>query len=231
MRGYRLSGPRARHSVGLVGRLLFLVACLAIGRAVQSSTQVGVWPELDLWFPLGERTRLLLTASGTHDTETGDSAAGVGGIFLDFKANPDVSYGAGYKYLAGVSQSGVRKSPEHRVEFDFTYRWPIASDTRLSDRTRIDLRDIDGSTMYRLRNRLRLDKDLRFRHLMPTPYASLEAFYDSYFNKVSRFRFELGTTIPTGTKLAWDFYLVRQRDLYPKTQFVNAIGITLNVQF
>jgi hypothetical protein len=212
-------------------RAPFLVATLAIGAAAHSRTRNEVWPELKLWFHLTEQTRLLLTASGTRDAESGDRTQGAYGLYFDYRANEHISCRAGYVYLAGVSQAGERNSVEHREVLDFNYSLQIADHTQLGDRTRVDLRDMNDERTYRLRNRLRLDRELQVGHVTLGPYASLEAFYDSHLGRVNRFRLELGTTVPTGKQVAWDFYLVRQRDVSPKTQFVNAVGITLNITY
>jgi hypothetical protein len=213
------------------GRALFLVATLAMGTGAHSSTQTEVWPKLEIWFHLTEQTRLLLTGSGTRDAESGDRTQGAYGLYFDYRANEQISYRAGYLYEAGVSQQGKRNSNEHRGVFDFTYRWQIADHAQLGDRTRVDLREMNNETTYRLRNRLRLDREFQVRHVSLTPYASLEAFYDSHLDRVNRLRFELGTTVPTGNQVEWEFYLVRLRDVYPKTKFVNAIGITLKIKY
>jgi hypothetical protein len=58
-----------------VARALFVALNLMAGadaRAVSNE----IWPELDLSFPLVEPLRLLLTGSGTRDSESGDKSQG-----------------------------------------------------------------------------------------------------------------------------------------------------------
>ena len=228
----RVKGRRqARRAVSAGGRTLFLMATLAMGTAAHSSTQNEVCPELELWFHLTEQTRLLLTGSGTRDAESGEKTRGAYGLYLNYRANVHISYRAGYLYLEGLSRAGEKNSTEHREVLDFNYRWQIADHARLGDRTRVDLREMNNETTYCLRNRLRLDRELQVEHMMLGPYASLEAFYDSHLDRVNRLLFELGTAVPTGNQVDWDFYLARQRDVYPKTRFVNAIRITLNIRY
>jgi hypothetical protein len=115
--------------------------------------------------------------------------------------------------------------------YDFSYSVDLRQDARLTDRTRIDVRDRGGQTTYRLRNRLVFTRDLEVLRVRLAPYASGEVFYDTQYDRVDRLQFRLGTTLPTGPNVAWDFYLARQRDTQPATKFINALGVTLVIKY
>ena len=62
-----------------------------------------------------------------------------------------------------------------------------------------------------------------------TPYGNLEAFYDSRYDTVSRYRLEIGATTPLSKDIEIDLYLGRQRDTQPSDKYTNGIGITLTL--
>ncbi len=191
-----------------------------------------IWPELDLSFPLVEPLRLLLTGSGTRDSESGDKSQGTFAAYFDYRVSQNISVRAGYKYLENLKLStGAREDVEHRQVYDFNYYWRLGEEAQIADRTRVDVRDLAGRTTYRFRNRLLFTHELAIRRVRLIPYASAEAFYDTQYDHLNRLQFRLGTTLPTGPNIAWDFYFARQRDTYPATKFVDAIGITLNIKY
>jgi hypothetical protein len=176
--------------------------------------------------------RLLLTGSGTRDAEGGDKTQGAYAAYLDCRINGHFSVRAGYEYRERLQLStGARGSVEHRQIYDFNYYADLRQDARLTDRTRIDVRDRGGQTTYRFRNRLTFTRDLEVHRVRLAPYASGEVFYDTQYDRVNRLQFRLGTTLPTGPNVAWDFYLARQRDTQPATKFINALGVTLVIKY
>jgi hypothetical protein len=224
------SGAKPRRIAGALA--LLLTAVLMTGPVARAKVSNELWPELDLWFHLTEPLQLLLTDSGTRDSESGDKSQGAYGVYLDYRLNENIAFRAGYRYLENLTLStGARESVEHRQVYDFNYYWHLGEGARIADRTRIDVRDQDGKTTYRYRNRLLFNQELKVRRVRLVPYASVEVFYDTKYDQVNRLQFRLGSSLPTGPNIAWDFYLARQRDTYPATKFVDAIGVTLNVKY
>ena len=168
----------------------------------------------------------------TRDAESGDKSQGTFGAYVDYRAGQNISVRAGYVYLESLKLStGARENVEHRQVYDFNYYWRLGDDAQIADRTRVDVRDRGSQITYRFRNRLLFSHELEVRQVRLIPYASAEAFYDTQYHEVTRLQFRLGTTLPTGPNIAWDFYLARQRDTYPATKFVDAIGITLHIKY
>jgi hypothetical protein len=191
---------------------------------------VEFWPELDAWLPLTQPTRLLFTVSGTRDRETGDRTDADLALYIDYRASDRISWRAGYVYSSGKPASAEEEgSVENRLVGDFNYRWAFGNATRLTDRTRLDLRDVDGDFSYRLRNRLRLEYETHVRSWTVTPYVNVEAFYDDRFHAVSRYRLELGGTASITRAVEVEVYVGRQRDSHPSTKCTNGIGLTLTL--
>jgi len=198
--------------------------------AAHGDTTREFWPELDLWVKLSKPTRLLFTFAGTRDREDGEKTDGTFGAYFDYRSTDRISVRAGYVYVRGLAtEPGETDSIENRLVLDFNYRWRLSECALLVDRSRLDLRDRDGDDSWRVRNRLRLEYETKLRDVAINPYASLEAYYDSRHDSVSRYRFEGGVVIPQGRRLEWDVYVGRQRDSQSATQYANGIGLTLSL--
>jgi hypothetical protein len=74
-------------------------------------------------------------------------------------------------------------------------------------------------------------KEVKLTHATFSPYASFEAYYDSRFDTVSRFRTEAGAIVPFARWFEGDFYLGWQRDTQPKDKKIAALGATMNFKF
>ncbi len=120
-------------------------------------------------------------------------------------------------------------SIEHRWVLDFYYKWKFDEATKLTNRVRNDFRDDAGTTSYRLRDRLKLEHETRLGQQPVTPYADIEAFYDSRYDTVSRYKFDIGATTMLSKDIEIDLYFGRQRDTQPRTQYVNGVGLTLSL--
>jgi Protein of unknown function (DUF2490) len=176
--------------------LALFVAVNLMAWADASAVSNEIWPELDLSFPLREPLRLLLTGSGTRDSESGDKSQGTFAAYFDYRISQNISVRAGYEYLENLKLStGAREGVEHRQVYDFNYYWHLGEDTQIADRTRVDVRDQAGRTTYRCRNRLLFTHELAIRRVRLIPYASAEAFYDTQYDQLNRLQFRLGTTL------------------------------------
>jgi hypothetical protein len=205
------------------------MAGLALPITAFGDTTREFWPELDLWVRLSKPARLLFTAAGTRDREDGDKTDATLGAYFDYRTSERISLRAGYVYVRGVAtEPGEFDSFENRLVFDFNYRWRLTDRALLVDRTRVDLRDREGDDSWRVRNRLRLEYETKLREVAINPYASIEAYYDSRFDSVSRYRFEGGAVIPQGRHLEWDVYVGRQRDSQSSMRYTNGLGLTLS---
>jgi len=213
-------------------RALCLGMTLMVGATASAAVTNEIWPEIDVVLPVTGSLRLLLTGSGTRDADGGDRTQGAYAAYLVYRISQHISVRAGYEYRQRLKLSTeARGDVEHRQMYDFSYSVDLRQDARLTDRTRIDVRDRGGQTTYRLRNRLVFTRDLEVLRVRLAPYASGEVFYDTQYDRVDRLQFRLGTTLPTGQNVAWDFYLARQRDTQPATKFINALGVTLVIKY
>lgn len=66
----------------------------------------------------------------------------------------------------------------------------------ISDRDRGELNFINGDLNWRYRNRLQVEREIITHPYHPTPYASVEVYYDSEFQKWSSTVIEAGSEFP-----------------------------------
>jgi hypothetical protein len=133
----------------------------------------------------------------------------------------------GYRYLPSS------QAPEtHRILLMATPRLPSKSKLVISDRNRGELNFSRGELNWRYRNRLQVEREITVRSYHPVPYANVEAYYDSKFQKWSSTAIEAGSQFPIGKHSEIDVYYEHQNNTgTPPNQQVNAIGTILNLHF
>jgi len=133
----------------------------------------------------------------------------------------------GYRYLPASD------APEtNRVLMVATPRLPLTWELVISDRNRGELNFSNGQLTWRYRNRLQLEREITIRSYHPTPYANVEVYYDSKFQKWSSTAIEAGSQFPIGKQSEIDVYYEHQNNTgTPPNQQVNAIGTILNLRF
>jgi hypothetical protein len=206
------------------------IALALAGGGARAEVSNEFWPELDTWIKLNDTTRILLTTDGTRDRDSGDRINSEAASYLEYRYNDSVAFRAGYAYSdTPPANPGESHSVERRWILDFSYGWRLGDATKLTDRVRADLRDIDGSSSTRLRDRLKVEYDTHVGHQAVNPYANLEVYYDSRYDAVGRYRLEVGAATPLSKDIELDLYFGRQRDIRPGNKYTDGIGLTLNL--
>lgn len=231
-----------RFPIAIVGLLVALVWC-APARA-QDDTRDDFWPEVDGYYGLGDRARLMLMASGDRSQEADLHQATVGAMFDYFakpfarhwlKERPDaekkhyLTFRAGYRYTWNLKDS-ARPYEENRLLIEGTGR---VAEHRffLLNRSRFEWRDINDSWSWRYRNRTRVEGDISMGKRAATPYLMAEFFYDSRNDEWNRQLYYVGVDWPVHRKAVLDTYYARQNDSVSSPAHVNALGLTLRLFF
>jgi hypothetical protein len=133
----------------------------------------------------------------------------------------------GYRYLPASDAPAT-----HRILLIATPRLPLKSKLVVSDRNRGELNFSKGELNWRYRNRLQLERGITIRSYRPVPYANVEAYYDSKFQKWSSVVIEAGSQFPIGRHTELDIYYEHQNNTgKAPNQQVNAAGLILNLYF
>lgn len=219
--------------------LLILTVAPAAFAQQGGETQHQIWPELDLYFPLKEKFRLFVEVSEQSSTESGTSSHAQVGIHLDYFWKKRWTLRAGYRYGFDISSSDPFK--EHRFLFEETYSKSLLRRFVLHARNRQEFRDVNGDFSMRFRTRLMLERDFAFGKRSIVPYATGEAFYDTRFNALNRYR------VTTGVQLFFkkrtdeilrlrkqkvlDLYYLWQHDSRSQPEQVHALGIKFAIHY
>jgi hypothetical protein len=225
------------------GRLLMAVPLLLLSclpaRAQTSSTEF--LPEIDAYFKLNSDIRLVFQAKDTR--EGGDPTQVEIGPSIEFYLKPLIKLknvtkfdlddskarplvlSVGYRYVPSPDRPAVQ-----RLEPVATFHLPSPGRMLISDRNRFDLDWSNGSFTWRYRNRLTLERRVTIHSYHPAPYASVEAFYESKYGKVSTTAVYVGCMFPLGKHFELDPYYEHENNTGKSpNQQVNAAGLILNL--
>jgi hypothetical protein len=134
----------------------------------------------------------------------------------------------GYRYLPQANEGPAT----NRIEPVVTLNFPLKGKFLLSDRNRGDLDWQRGKFSCRYRNLFQIEKSLRLRSYHPSPYASVEFFYESQYSKWSNTAIYAGCLFPIGKHLEFNPYYEHQNNTgNSPNQQLNQLGLMLNVFF
>lgn len=219
--------------------LILLFLCAAVHGQETAESRKEIWPEVNLFFPLNERFRLVAAAGSEKQGETRDGFEGHAGVYLDCFFRERITLRAGYRYNFALGESDPFS--EHRIFLDQTFHKPLPRAFVLSDRNRQELRWRDGDFSMRFRNRATIEKTFVVGKRSLVPYTSGEIFYDSRFSTFNRVRLAFGTQIVFAKREFWlmnirrqrvlDLYYLWQADSRSQPRRVHVIGVTFGVHF
>lgn len=219
--------------------LVPLFLCAAVHGQETAETRKEIWPEVDFFFPLNERFRLVVAAGSEKAAETRDGLEGQAGVYVDCFFRERITLRAGYRHGFALGENDPFS--EHRVVLDQTFHKTLTRAFVFSDRNRQELRWINGDFSLRFRNRAKLEKTFAAGRRSFVPYGSGELFYDSRFNTFNRFRLAVGTELVFAKRETWlmnirrqhvlDVYYLWQTDSRSQPKRLHAIGVTFEVHF
>ena len=144
----------------------------------------------------------------------------------DAKPRPLV-LSVGYRYLPQANGG----SATNRIEPVATGRFPVTKTILVTDRNRFDLDWKSGDSFsWRYRNRVQVEGPVAIRSYHLTPYASIEAFYQSQYGKWSDTAIYAGCLFPIRKHAQLDLYYEHQNNTgkRPNRQ-LNQFGLVLNL--
>ena len=208
---------------------LIVAHVLLPGIAAAQSTSTEIWPELDIYWRPAERQRTMLELSTSTERE-GSKREGSIGIYQDYLSLPRYYVRAGYRFTFSIRDASYRES---RLLGEGTIGSQVAELIRLVNRTRLELRWINGEYSYRIRDRLHLQRQQRSATALTLwPYGTFEAYYDSRHRSISRLGGRVGAETPLARKVSIDVYVARQNNLRSEApRRVNALGMTTRLSY
>jgi hypothetical protein len=237
---------------GLVPRicLALLIWLMGGGAVAADESAQEFWPEVDIWLRLSPAWRASLFVPISKNIET---AYREGNLILqaDYAWKPStrvhrtrlMDEGRAQKikafmvrggYLGGRSLGDRGESYTERTVFaELHVRTPLKGGVLLQHRLRSDLRWLgeapDFSTRYRYR--LQAEKEYVAGRTSVVPYANVEAYFDSRYGTVNRFRLIGGASVAWSARFAFEGNWTYQHDSRSSTEYLNALNLILHVYF
>jgi uncharacterized protein DUF2490 len=241
----------SRGGYGCRRACLVLCVCLVAAAAwAQDEPAKEFWPEVDIWwrFSPAWRASAFVPLSKNIDTHyregnlilQGDFAWGEGARLVqrrlmdENRAQAMKTFLVRGGYLGGKSLDDHGDAyTEHSMLAELHVRTPLKGGVLLSNRLRADLRWLgdDPNFSNRWRYRVQVEKDFAAGRTSLVPYTNAEAYYDSRYDTVNRFRFILGTSVAWSPRAAVETNLTYQHDSHASATETLALNIILHVFF
>jgi hypothetical protein len=205
--------------------LAALLICIAARAFAQTSE---LWPELDVYWQPAEHQRTFLELSMSAEQE-GPKRQATAGLYQDYMHLPLGYLRGGYRFTFSTRGDAYRES---RIVAEAVFTAYQRGRTRLVNRTRPELRWVNGTYSYRVRDRLHLQRlAAKQSGLALAPYITFEAYYDSRFNTIARLAGRVGSEARLGTRTTIDLYIARQNNSRDTPRYINALGITMKLTY
>lgn len=233
-------------------RVLALLGALPPAAAAADSTTREFWPEINAYVGLGERSRLLFTAAATRAMEAQFEQRWPAVQDAQFSANFDYTLAPILRRDVPVPEWSKNRLLWMRVGFEvgtstgsnpgdfraytgiveLNSRFALHGSAWLTSRLRAELRDINDERSQRYRMRVGTEWEEVILEHPVSPYASVEALYDTRYAQWSRLALKAGVDTPIGGDWRVEPYLVLQLNRPDDTlSRVFALGLTFKVYF
>jgi hypothetical protein len=221
-----MATTRQRRGLAMVAAALVVVSPIEPAEAQDTNE---FWPELQVhyWFN-DHRSRVIALVASGRNRDTDATYQAEQGLLFEHQFTSYFLGRAGYEH---VSATDGGEFFENRALLEQTFRlylpWQVIGEYR----TREDLRWLNTGFSARLRERLQVSRDFTIDRYTFTPYASAEVYFDTRYGTFSRYRLQLGVTLPITRSSSIEPYVVRQDDWIPNGVLTNAFGLTLVYAF
>jgi len=223
----------------LWGWILFLCFACVSARA----QNIQFLPEFDAHLKLNPAVRVYLEAK--EDRDGGDPTQFTVGPSIQIYSKPllrfsdrmksdiDDSKSRALVLEAGYRSISAPDAPhENRMVVSMTSHIPMRAELLLTERNRADLDWKNGVFNWRYRNKLTLERTFPIGSYHLIPYAAVEPFYESQYDKWSTTSLYAGGLFPVGKHAEFNAYFEHDNNTgkSPNRQ-VNSLGLALNLFF
>jgi hypothetical protein len=223
------SQPRKGAAAHVAAALLLAIMSIVARPVAAQESSEGSY-ELGLWKRFSESEVIYIPLAVTRANEV-DHAEGLVGVSYVRDLGGRFETRTGYRYSWELTPpAAVAPYREHRAVGEVTARPWRDTPVELADRTRLELRWIEGVPAWRLRNRILGERTVaRRRDMSFKPYGTFEASYDSRYRTVNRLRASVGAATRLNPHLMLDMYVARVRDSRSDAARSEALGMNLNL--
>lgn len=197
-----------------------------VAHAQKPATEL--WPELDIYWTPAAHQRTFLELSSSTDRE-GPEREDTIGLYQDYLMLPAGYLRGGFRYTFSSHDNSYR---EYRFVGEATFRTWSRGMARLVNRTRLELRDVNNDWSYRIRDRLHFQRvPVNQKGLALAPYITFEAYYYSQYNTIARVGGRVGSEAHIHGPASIDLYVARQNNSRTAPRYVNALGLTVKLNY
>ncbi len=214
--------------------LAILLACLGSRVVAQRRNDPGrdsqIWPDTSISIKLDQKLTLVIFGTirlGRDDSAAVSHQAGIG---INRRFSQKLSGGVHYRFVENEPTPN-RLSTEHRLWGELTPRTALKFGFNVSDRNRMEWRNINDKVSWRYRNRLQFERPLSFGEHKITPYISGETMYDTRYRTWNRSQVYVGARIPLAKHVTFDGFYMRQFDARALPGFLHVIGTFWRLEF
>ena len=189
-----------------------------------SAQNSQIWPELDVFWQPAEHQRTFLELSMSSERESNTREGSVG-LYQDYLWLPRGYARAGYRYTFSIQDASYRES---RAVGEVVFGTGLPMRMRLLNRARTELRWVNDSYSWRFRDRIHVQyylRNARFARHALAPYGTLEAYYDSQYQAISRIAGRIGSEARLNGRWAGDVFIARQNNSRSDLPSVTALGL------
>lgn len=243
--GSSFNGNWLARAACVLLRTIVLLPVLLQGQS--SDTRQELWPGADVYLNLNTKSRLYFSYGATRESELSDYANGQVGGYYDFyvlplarqrlRQTPDAArdkflmFRFGYAYSHTPASTSKPSSDQQIPTVEADPRTPLPGGILMTDRNRLEFRVANGDFEPEYRNRLRFERSFRTGQFGLTPYIDVEAFYSWKYHAFDEVRYTAGLEWQVVRFLVLEAYYTRQRDTDSSPQYVNALGLTMQLHF
>jgi hypothetical protein len=200
-------------------------------------------PEIDTYLKLNSMVRAYFEAK--DDRDGGDSTQATLGPSVQLYLKPlvklkeitafDLDDGkqrplvleTGYRYIAAPDAA-----PENRLLTSVAFHLPVTARFLITDRNRADLDWKNGKFSWRYRNKLTAERTFAIYSYHLIPYAAVEPYYESQYEKWSTTSIYAGCLLPVGKHVQFNPYYEHDNNTGRRpNQQVNSVGLALYLFF
>lgn len=234
-----------KNTITLCIALLFV--SFASATYAQVDKRHEVYPELDVWIRTTPDQQVYLYMPFMKSLDDDYHQVGFGAMYSwSFDQNDLAMFDwlvarensenfrnftarVGYYYAQSLGDSGAAYTEQY-IPAEFHIRTYSVVGILITDRNRIEVGKINSANVFRYRNRLTIERQFKLiDQVRITPYANIEASFDSRYDTFNRIKTTVGAKLPIFSFFSVDGYYAFSNDTRSSIQNKHGAGLTLNL--
>jgi hypothetical protein len=214
-------------------RLIALLALLPAvawedAHAQRRGETTEFWPELEFDYRIDDDNSLSLSSLVRESTDSRQLYRAEQEVVFNHTFADWFSAGAGYHHGNSTNASPYEDDDALLTQ---ALHVGLPADFKVDFRTREEFRWLLSGFSFRLRERAKVQRQIRIEDYSFTPFAYAEVFYGSRYDTISRYRLEAGVTLPAYRALSVQPYYMREVSYTGNNTIRDVVGLVLIASF